>query len=97
VSGQPLRHGWRWPCRDGGTRTQDAAAQDRAGRKSLPYLRLALDELEAILPRARRIEFHDLDHQGPDQSEQPLARVLWVARYNLNTVELNAFHRLSSP
>lgn len=41
------------------------------GSESPPYLRLALDELEAILPSVRRIELRGLDHQGPDNSEQP--------------------------
>jgi hypothetical protein len=41
------------------------------GGKPPPCLRLALDELEAILPQARRIEFRRLDHKGPDNSEQP--------------------------
>ncbi len=41
------------------------------GDKSPPYLRLALDELAAALPHARRIEFRGLNHQGPDNSEQP--------------------------
>jgi pimeloyl-ACP methyl ester carboxylesterase len=36
-----------------------------------PYLRLALDELEAVLPRRRRVELPGLDHQAPDNSEQP--------------------------
>jgi hypothetical protein len=44
------------------------------GSEPLSYLRLALDELEAVLPRRRRVELHGLDHQGPDNSEQP-ARV----------------------
>jgi pimeloyl-ACP methyl ester carboxylesterase len=44
------------------------------GSKSPPYLRLALDELCAILPRARRVQFRGLGHQAPDDSEQP-ARV----------------------
>lgn len=41
------------------------------GSESPPYLRLALDELEAILPSVRRIELRGLDHQVPDNSEQP--------------------------
>jgi pimeloyl-ACP methyl ester carboxylesterase len=49
----------------------DADVLLMGGGKSPPYLRLALDELEAILPRAQRVEFRGLDHQGPDNSEQP--------------------------
>jgi pimeloyl-ACP methyl ester carboxylesterase len=49
----------------------DAKVLLMGGGKSPPYLRLALDELEAILPRARHVEFPSLDHQGPDNSEHP--------------------------
>jgi pimeloyl-ACP methyl ester carboxylesterase len=52
----------------------DADVLLMAGSEPLPYLRLALDELEAVLPRRRRVELPGLDHQGPDNSEQP-ARV----------------------
>ena len=49
----------------------DADVLLMGGSKSPPYLRLALDELEAVLPRAGRVEFRGLDHQAPDNSEQP--------------------------
>jgi hypothetical protein len=52
-------------------RAVDADVLLMGGSKSPPYLRLALDELEAVLPRRRRVELPGLDHQAPDNSEQP--------------------------
>jgi pimeloyl-ACP methyl ester carboxylesterase len=52
-------------------RAVDADVLLMGGSKSPAYLRLALDELEAVLARSRRVEFPGLDHQAPDNSEQP--------------------------
>ena len=51
--------------------TIDADVLLMGGSKSPPYLRLALDELAAVLPHAQRVELRGLDHQAPDNSEQP--------------------------
>jgi hypothetical protein len=51
--------------------TTDADVLLMGGSKSPPYLRLALDGLEAVLPRAQRVEFRGLNHQAPDNGEQP--------------------------
>jgi pimeloyl-ACP methyl ester carboxylesterase len=44
------------------------------GTKSPPFLKVALDELAATIPRARRITFPGLGHSGPDDDGDP-ARV----------------------
>ncbi|WP_247004639.1 alpha/beta fold hydrolase [Halosolutus gelatinilyticus] len=41
------------------------------GDKSPERLRKCLDELEAVLPEATRIEFTGLDHLGPDNDGKP--------------------------
>ncbi|MEV6909136.1 alpha/beta hydrolase [Amycolatopsis sp. NPDC051071] len=41
------------------------------GTKSPPYLKVALDELSAVLPHARRITFSGLGHSGPDDDGDP--------------------------
>ncbi len=41
------------------------------GSKSAAYLRFALDQLRAVLPRATRVEFPGLDHLATDNDGQP--------------------------
>jgi hypothetical protein len=45
-------------------RAVDAEVLLLGGSKSPPYLRIALDSLEQVLPHAQRIEFPGLDHGG---------------------------------
>lgn len=41
------------------------------GTKSPAYLRVALDELAAVLPQARRISFPGLGHSGAEDGAGP--------------------------
>ena len=41
------------------------------GSRGPAFLRIALDELNRILPRARRVRFPGLDHLGSDNSGKP--------------------------
>jgi hypothetical protein len=45
----------------------DADVLLMGGGKSLPYLRLAVDELEAVLPDARRVAFRGLNQRAGQQ------------------------------
>jgi pimeloyl-ACP methyl ester carboxylesterase len=50
----------------------DARVLPLGGTRSPAYFDVALDELSATLPHARRVVLPGLGHSGPDDDEAPL-------------------------
>jgi pimeloyl-ACP methyl ester carboxylesterase len=51
------------------------------GNKSQAFLRAALDALNAVLPRVRRVELEGLDHLGPDNDGRPERVAIELRRF----------------